>query len=201
MIRFDRYFIIGIIYIWCCQTIVLRNVNKVCCNAVIIEYGLRVRKQWWALSVTAPLTALATWAIVTGTICGCLYPIWGLENSCAWVTELVVYATRVNSVRERIMSHARITTAFGTRPSHDYHTNSISLKQRSKSANPPQLRPFSGIRGTRPRCVPPFSIQSQQKNTVVIDGPIQEPAVTASARGRAPNPKSAWAQNSARHFV
>lgn len=90
------------------------------------------------------------------------------------------------------MSQPRITTAFGTRPSHDYHTNSISLKQRSKSANPPQVRPFSGIRGTRPRYVPPFSIQSQQKNTVVINGPIQEPAVTASARGRAPNPKSAW---------
>ncbi|EDW60335.1 parkin coregulated gene protein homolog [Drosophila virilis] len=87
------------------------------------------------------------------------------------------------------MSQARITTAFGARPSHDLHTNSISLKQRSKSANPPQLRPFSGIQGSRPRYVPPFSIQSQQKNTVVINGPIHEPPVTASARGRAPNPK------------
>ncbi|KAH8298456.1 hypothetical protein KR044_004039, partial [Drosophila immigrans] len=88
------------------------------------------------------------------------------------------------------MSHTRITTAYGSRPSHDYHTNAIALKQRSKSANPPQLRPFSGIQGARPRYVPPFSIQSQQKNTVVINGPIHEAPVTASARGRAPNPKS-----------
>ncbi|EDW09560.1 parkin coregulated gene protein homolog [Drosophila mojavensis] len=87
------------------------------------------------------------------------------------------------------MSNTRITTAYGARPSYDLHTNSISLKQRSKSANPPQLRPFSGIQGTRPRYVPPFSIQSQQKNTVVINGPIHEPPVTASARGRPPNPK------------
>ncbi|TDG50913.1 hypothetical protein AWZ03_002568 [Drosophila navojoa] len=87
------------------------------------------------------------------------------------------------------MSNTRITTAYGARPSYDLHTNSISLKQRSKSANPPQLRSFSGIQGTRPRYVPPFSIQSQQKNTVVINGPIHEPPVTASARGRPPNPK------------
>ncbi|XP_033254306.1 parkin coregulated gene protein homolog [Drosophila miranda] len=89
---------------------------------------------------------------------------------------------------------ARISTAhaYGTRPSHDYHATAISLKHRSKSANPPQLRPLSGIHGAtvRPRYVPPFSIQSQQKNTVVINGPIHETtATTASARGRAPNPK------------
>ncbi|ALC42724.1 CG15120 [Drosophila busckii] len=87
------------------------------------------------------------------------------------------------------MSQTRTTTAFGARHSHDFHTNSISLKQRSKSANPPQLRPFSGVQSSRPRCVPPFSIQSQQKNTIVINGPILEKSsVTASARAR--NPKS-----------
>lgn len=161
---------------------------------------MQIRKQWWALSVTAPLAALATRAIVTGTRGGCQYLIWGLQNSCAWATvSCLRYSSDFSSQED--MSHARITTAFGTRPSHDYHTNSISLKQRSKSANPPQVRPFSGIRGTRPRYVPPFSIQSQQKNTVVINGPIQEPAVTASARGRAPNPKSAWAQNSTSHWL
>ncbi|XP_070069920.1 uncharacterized protein [Drosophila takahashii] len=87
-------------------------------------------------------------------------------------------------------------TATGRRPTtHDFHTPAISLKQvRSKSANPAQLRPLSGIHGaavsSRPRYVPPFSIQSQQKNTVVIDGPIYESAPkTASARARVPNPK------------
>nr|XP_016927804.1 parkin coregulated gene protein homolog [Drosophila suzukii] len=86
-------------------------------------------------------------------------------------------------------------TATGRRPTHDYHTPAISLRQsRSKSANPGQLRPLSGIHGSavssRPRYVPPFSIQSQQKNTVVIDGPILESAPkTASARARVPNPK------------
>jgi len=89
-------------------------------------------------------------------------------------------------------------TATGRRPTHDYHTPAISLRQsRSKSANPGQLRPLSGIHGaavsSRPRYVPPFSIQSQQKNTVVIDGPILESAPkTASARARVPNPKSAF---------
>lgn len=88
-------------------------------------------------------------------------------------------------------------TATGRRPTHDYHGTAISLKHRSKSANPAQLRPLSGIHGaavsSRPRYVPPFSIQSQQKNTVVIDGPIHESAPkTASARGRVPNPKSAF---------
>lgn len=82
-------------------------------------------------------------------------------------------------------------TATARRPTHDYHRPT-----RSKSANPAQLRPLSGIHGaavsSRPRYVPPFSIQSQQKNTVVIDGPIHETAPkTASARSRVPNPKSA----------
>ncbi|KAH8301831.1 hypothetical protein KR059_012522, partial [Drosophila kikkawai] len=90
---------------------------------------------------------------------------------------------------------ARTATGTGRRPTHDYHATAISLKHRSKSANPAQLRPLSGIHGaavsSRPRYVPPFSIQSQQKNTVVIDGPIHESAPkTASARARIPNPKS-----------
>ncbi|KAI8038744.1 hypothetical protein M5D96_008652 [Drosophila gunungcola] len=81
-------------------------------------------------------------------------------------------------------------TATGRRPTHDYHGTAISLRQvRSKSANPGQLRPLSGVHGAAvsSRLVPPFSIQSQQKNTVVIDGPIHESAPkTASARARAP---------------
>lgn len=48
---------------------------------------------------------------------------------------------------------------------------------RSKSANPPSSlmslysAPISGI---NTRHVPPFSIQSQQRNTVVVSGPASE---------------------------
>uniref|UniRef100_A0A1A9UH01 Parkin coregulated gene protein homolog n=1 Tax=Glossina austeni TaxID=7395 RepID=A0A1A9UH01_GLOAU len=45
-----------------------------------------------------------------------------------------------------------------------------SYKYRSKSSNPPKNSAFST---NRTRYVPPFSIQTQQKNTMVVKGPLQ----------------------------
>lgn len=65
-------------------------------------------------------------------------------------------------------------TATARRPTHDYHRPT-----RSKSANPAQLRPLSGIHGaavsSRPRYVPPFSIQSQQRTRSSSTDPSTKP--------------------------
>ncbi|XP_054740467.1 parkin coregulated gene protein homolog isoform X2 [Anastrepha obliqua] len=67
---------------------------------------------------------------------------------------------------------------------HECSVHDQSSKQRSKSANPPTTHPFVNCPLQRTRCVPPFSVQSRQKNTVVVHGPIEEPAAPASARGK-----------------
>ncbi|KAL9919600.1 parkin coregulated gene protein homolog [Glossina fuscipes fuscipes] len=50
------------------------------------------------------------------------------------------------------------------------HFTDDSYKYRSKSSNPPKNSAFST---NRTRYVPPFSIQTQQKNTLVVKGPLQ----------------------------
>ncbi|XP_067626329.1 parkin coregulated gene protein homolog [Eurosta solidaginis] len=59
-----------------------------------------------------------------------------------------------------------------------------STKQGSKSANSSKTHPFVKSAVQRTRYVPPFSVQSLQKNTVVVNGPIEEPPAPASARGK-----------------
>ncbi|CAD7012048.1 unnamed protein product [Ceratitis capitata] len=79
------------------------------------------------------------------------------------------------------MSHtARVRIA----KSHECNVYGKSAKLRSKSANPPAAHPFVNYSVQRARCVPPFSVQSLQKNTVVVHGPIEEPPAPASARGK-----------------
>ncbi|XP_014093675.1 parkin coregulated gene protein homolog [Bactrocera oleae] len=68
--------------------------------------------------------------------------------------------------------------------SHECNVYGKLTKYRSKSANPPTARPFVNYSMQRARCVPPFSVQSMQKNTVVEHGPIDEPPAPASARGK-----------------
>lgn len=86
--------------------------------------------------------------------------------------------------------------AYTARPnykrSHDHNfdcckTSHEAHRYRSKSANPPSSqRPLysAPISNVKARHVLPFSIQSQQKNTLVLDGPLEESSGTASARGK-----------------
>lgn len=68
---------------------------------------------------------------------------------------------------------------------YDYNQNFICCKRtfdnkgacRSKSSNPPssiKTLYSTPISTTKPRHVPPFSIQSQQKNTIVVNGPLND---------------------------
>ncbi|XP_037954518.1 parkin coregulated gene protein homolog [Teleopsis dalmanni] len=74
---------------------------------------------------------------------------------------------------------------------HEHTRNIITLKTRSKSANTIPTRPdFSANFNINPRVVPPFSIQSCQKNTVVIKGPLEETSTVNQNKTRTGNKKS-----------
>ncbi|XP_036333449.1 parkin coregulated gene protein homolog [Rhagoletis pomonella] len=79
---------------------------------------------------------------------------------------------------------AHTARAHSTSKSHECYAFNKPSKQRSKSANPPTTHFLVNFSIQRARHVPPFSVQSLQKNTVVMHGPIEGPPAPASARGK-----------------